>query len=476
LTPLAQEYAAQLIFGGIAAKGKLPVTIPDLYISGTGLFTEKVRLGYHEAEEVGLNPERLGVIDKIVEEGLDEKAFPGCQVLVAKNGLIVYDKSFGYLDDISAQRVTATTVYDIASMSKAAGTLLAVMKTYDQKKFTLNQKISEFLPEFKDSNKKDLTIKDLLYHQSGLTPTINFYLNAIDKESYTGSLYSKVKNATHPVQFDARTYVRNDFTYLPSLVSDSRKPGYTTEVAKHFFIHDSFKDTIIQEIKDSKLTTRGKYVYSCINFILLKMIAEKVSGVSMDHLLETDYYKPLGARYTLYNPLQTLDTMRIAPTEEDGFVRRQLLQGYVHDEAAAFQGGVSGNAGLFSTANDIAKISQMLLGQGVYGGERYLSSEACRLFTSSKSPNSRRGLGFDKPLVGNARLSPCGVLAPPSVYGHTGFTGTCFWIDPENDMIYIFLSNRVYPTRANNKLGTLDIRTRIQDAIYKAIDVSIQKD
>lgn len=468
-TPLAQEYAAQLIFGGIAAKGKLPVSIPELYIAGTGLFTEKTRLGYHEAEEVGLSQFRLDVIDKIVSEGLEEKAFPGCQVLVAKDGMIVYNKSFGYQDNTFEYPVTETTVYDIASMSKAAGTLLAVMKAYDEKKFTLNSKISDFVPQLKDSNKKDLTIKELLYHQSGIIPTINFYLSAIDKESYTGSLYSKTKNATHPVQFDARTYVRNDFTYLPSLVSSSSKPGYTTEVAKNFFVHDSFKDTIMQSIKDSRLSKRGRYAYSCVNFMLLKMITENTTGVAIDNYLDTGFYKRLGTRYTGYNPLHRIDTTCIAPTENDGFVRRQLIRGYVHDEAAAFQGGVSGNAGLFSTANDIAKIAQMLLDQGVYGGERYLSNETSRLFTGSKSPNSRRGLGFDKPHVGNARISPCGVLAPPSVYGHTGFTGTCFWIDPDNKLIYVFLSNRVFPTRANKKFGELDIRTRIQDAIYKAV-------
>lgn len=475
-TPLAQAYAAQLIFGGIPAKGKLPVSIPDLYWAGSGLFTEKTRLGYHEAEEVGLNPTRLAVIDKIVEEGLDAKAFPGCQVLVAKDGMIVYDKAFGTMDDLSGMPVTETTVYDIASMSKAAGTLLAVMKTYDEKKFSLTQKISDFVPELKSSDKKGIIIKDMLYHQSGLAPSINFYLKAIDPESYAGSLYSKYKNVFHPVRFDALTYVRNDFSFYPSLVSDTKKDGFTIEVAKHFFLHDSFRDSIMQGIIDSKLSSRGKYVYSCVNFILLKMMTEKITGVPMGTYLDTNFYKKLGARYTHYNPLHWIDTMRIAPTEKDDFIRKQLLRGYVHDEAAAFQGGVSGNAGLFSTAEDVAKVSQMLLNKGAYGGERYLSEETCRLFTRSKSPNSRRGLGFDKPHVGNARLSPCGALAPPSVYGHTGFTGTCFWIDPDNQLIYVFLSNRVYPSRANNKLGELDLRTRIQDAIYKAIDVSIQKD
>lgn len=475
-TPLAQEYAAQLIFGGIPAKGKLPVTIPGLYYAGTGIFTEKTRLGYHEPEEAGANPIRLDVIDSIVEEGLEKKAYPGCQVLVAKDGMVIYDKSFGYFDYSERQPVRENSVYDLASASKAAGTLLAVMKAYDEKKFTLNNKISEYIPELKDSNKKDLNIKEMLYHQSGVVSTINFYLNAIDKDSYKGSLYSREKNATHPVRFDAKTFVRNDFKYLPDLVSNKKKPGFTTEVARDFYLHDSFKDSIMQEIKDSRLGTRGKYVYSCVNFIMLKMMVENQMKQPMDQLLHNDFYSRLGARHTTYTPLKVMDTLQIVPTEDDRFVRRQLIRGYVHDEAAAFQGGVSGNAGLFSNANDLAKVLQLFLNQGKYGNEQYLSPETCRLFTQSKSPTSRRGLGFDKPAVGSHKASPCSSLTPPSVYGHTGFTGTCFWVDPTNQLLYIFLCNRVNPSRANSKLSALDIRTRIQDAIYKSIDRKSQKD
>lgn len=475
-TPLAQEYAAQVIFGGVAAKGKLPVTIPGLYYAGTGLFTEKTRLGYHEPEEVGANAVRLNVIDNIAEEGIEAKAYPGCQILVAKDGMVIYNKSFGYFDYNHKQQVDENSVYDLASASKAAGTLLAVMKAYDEKKFTLNNKISEYIPELKDSNKKDLNIKEMLYHQSGVISTINFYLKAIDKDSYKGSLYSREKNATHPVRFDAKTFVRNDFSYLQDLVSEKKKTGFTTEVARNFYVHDSFRDSIMQQIKDSRLGTRGKYVYSCVNFIMLKMMVENQLKQPMDQLLRDNFYSPLGAWHTTYNPLKVMDTLQIVPTENDQFVRRQLLRGYVHDEAAAFQGGVSGNAGLFSNANDLAKVLQLFLYQGKYGNEQYLSAETCRLFTQSKSPTSRRGLGFDKPAVGTHKSSPCSNLTPPSVYGHTGFTGTCFWVDPDNQLLYIFLCNRVNPSRANSKLSALDIRTRIQDAIYKAIDRKSQKD
>lgn len=469
-TPLAMEYAAQLIFGGIPAKGKLPVSIPDLYFAGTGIFTEKSRLGYHEPEEVGLNPVRLNVIKSIVEEGLEEGAFPGCQVLVAKDGMIVYNQSFGYIDMEKSQRVSESSVYDLASVTKATGTLLAVMKAYDEKKFTLGNKISEYITELKDSDKKDITIREMLYHQSGLIPTINFYLKAIDKKSYTGSLYSATRKTTHPVRFDGKTFVRNDFTYLPEVVSKTSRQGFTTEVARDFYLSTHFKDTIIQEIKDSKLGTRGNYRYSCVNFILLKMMVENQMQRPMDEMLRAEFYDRLGARTTTYNPLNRISIRQIVPTENDQFVRRQLLRGHAHDEAAAFQGGVSGNAGLFSNAHDLAKVLQLYLNQGSYGGETLLSAETTRLFTQTKSPTSRRGLGFDKPIPGNSRLSPCGALAPACVYGHTGYTGTCFWIDPDSQLIYIFLTNRVNPSRANTKLFSLDIRSRIQDAIYKAIE------
>lgn len=453
-TPLAQKYAAQLVFGGIAAKGKLPVTIPGLYYSESGIFTEKTRLGYHEPEEAGVDANRLDLISTIAEEGLKQGAYPGCQVLVAKDGIIVYNKAFGHFDREHLQPVDETSVYDLASVSKATGTLLAVMKAYDQKMFTLDSKIADFIPELQQSNKKDLSVNELLYHQSGVVPTINFYKDAVDKtKSKEGGM-----------------------AFLPSCVSRVSKPGFTTEAARHFYINDSFKDSIMRDIKDSKLGVRGKYNYSCVNFIMLKMMVENQMKQPMDELLRTNFFDPLGARTTTYNPLKRMDTLQIVPTENDRTVRRQLLRGYVHDEAAAFQGGVSGNAGLFSNANDLAKVLQLYLGEGMYGGERYLSAETSRLFTQSKSQTSRRGLGFDKPVPGNAKASPCGVLAPASVFGHTGFTGTCFWVDPDNQLIYIFLSNRVNPMRTNNKLGALDIRSRIQDAIYKSIDRKSEKD
>ena len=469
-TPLAQEYAAQIVYGGVAAKGKLAVTIPDMYPVGTGVNTAKTRLGYHQPEEVGINSSRLNEIEAIVKEGLDAEAYPGCQVLVAKDGMVIYHKSFGYEDYQKKKQITEASVYDLASVTKATGTLLSVMKAYDDKLITLKATISTYLPELRWTNKSDLRIEELLYHQSGLPATINFYQNAIDKDSYTGNLYSSIASNTHTVRIDQRMYARTDFKFLPDLVSNERKPGFTTEVARNLFVHDIFKNLILNDIKEAKLTTRGRYVYSCVNFITLKMIVEKQTMRPMDQLLSETFFNRLGARSTTYNPLQKMDSTRIVPTVEDLFIRRQLLRGYVHDESAAFQGGVSGNAGLFSNANDLAKVLQLYVNHGSYGGERYLSETTCRLFTESKSATIRRGLGFDKPNTDNPQNSPCGELAPGSVYGHTGFTGTCFWIDPDSKLVYIFLSNRVNPAGINNKLSSLNIRTRIQDAIYNSIE------
>lgn len=460
-TPMAQQYAAQLIFGGIAAKGKLPVSIPSLYYAGSGEFTTKNRLGYFQPEEVGIDARALEEIDKIVAEGLQEKAYPGCQVLVAKDGMVIYEKAFGYYDYSQKQAVTPASVYDLASASKAAGTLPAVMKAYDMKKFTLNSKIGEFVPQLKGSDKEALRVKELLYHQSGLIPTINFYTRAIDKDSYTGSLYSAKPTANHPVRFDARTYVRTRYSFLPGLVSFTPKKGYPQEVARNFYLNSSFNDTIIRNIVDSKIRNRGKYKYSCVNFILLRMMVEKQMQQPMDGFVYQHFFFPLGAATTRYTPLHYMDSTVIVPTEDDKFLRKQVVRGYVHDEAAAFQGGVSGNAGLFSNAGDLAKLLQMYLNGGSYGGEQYLTPATTRLFTQSKSPTCRRGLGFDKPDGGG--------LVPLCTYGHTGFTGTCFWVDPSHNLVYIFLSNRTYPNRSNGKLMTLEIRPRIQEAIYKAL-------
>jgi beta-glucosidase-like glycosyl hydrolase/CubicO group peptidase (beta-lactamase class C family) len=428
------DFAGQAIYGGVAVKGRLPVTVPGLFEMGSGIETEKTRLGYHEPEEAGVDPFHLTLVDRLVKLGLDTGAYPGCQLLVAKNGWVIYHKAFGYTDSSSQTAVTTEHIYDLASVTKVTATLPALMKAYDEDLFTLRQPLGRHLSFVAHTKKANILIRDMLYHRSGLPATVDFFKDALADSSLCS------------------TVPREDFSI---------------QVARDFYLCDSFPQYIRRDIRNARMVRQGRYVYSCVNFILLKMMFEEMKGIAMDDYLHHSFYAPLGAQTTTYNPLQRFPLNRIVPTENDRTVRKQVLQGFVHDEGAAFQGGVSGNAGLFSTANDLAKLLQLYLNEGKYGGEDYLSAATVRFFTSNKSPNSRRGLGFDKPSRSIAS-SPCGHLAPLSTYGHTGYTGTCCWIDPDNQLIYVFLSNRVHPTRTNVLLSRLDLRERIQDEIYKS--------
>lgn len=468
-TEYSEIAAAQIIMGGVPAKGRLPITIAGLFDYGDGLKTEKVRLAYQFPEEVKMSSNKLAEIDKIVKDGLQQKAFPGCQVLVAKDGVVVYNKSFGYFDFAKTHPVRNSDVYDLASVTKAAATVPAVMKLFDEKKFGLQDKLSKFIPELKDTDKDDITVKDALYHESGLVAFLPFYQMAIDKNSYTGPLYSGKRDLTYRTEYDINTYTRTDFKFDSTLVSEKLRKGFDLQVARNFYLKSSFQDMVLKRIANSTLKKKGSYLYSDLNFMLLKEVVENVSQRSFDNYLESNFYARLGADQTMFKPLQRIDTLNIAPTENDQFLRNQVLIGFPDDEAAAFMGGVSGNAGLFSNANDLAKLLQMLLNDGTYGDEKYISKETCQLFTTTKSPVSRRGLGFDKPDMNKKTSSPTGDKAPAGTYGHTGFTGTCFWVDPDNQLIFIFLSNRVYPSRTNRDLMKLNIRSRIQDAIYEAI-------
>jgi len=461
----AQLATAEILMGGIPAKGKLPVTIRNLFEYGAGLETEKVRLSYQQPYEVGMNPDSFNRIEEVVAEGIQKQAFPGCQILVAKSGVVVYNRSFGAFDYTGKRPVQNTDIYDLASVTKALGTVPAVMKLYDDKKITLTSKISEFVPVLKNTNKQNITIQDALYHESRLPAFIPFYQSLIDKDSYTGRLYSSRQSDIFHVPYDANTYMRSDFKLYPEKVSTTLKPDFAKQVARGLYVRNDLQRELLQEIADVTLRTRKAYLYSDLNFILLKEVVENRTDQSLDNYLESTFFSELGANHALYLPLRKISADHIVPTENDEFFRKQLLTGYVHDEAAAVFGGVSGNAGLFSNANDMAKVLQMLLNEGTYGGEKFFEKETVKLFTTSQSSISRRGLGFDRPDP-NPKSSYTCEAAPASSFGHTGFTGTCFWVDPENQIIYVFLSNRVYPTRRNQALMSLNIRPRIQEVIY----------
>ncbi|MBK5719614.1 serine hydrolase [Dysgonomonas sp. Marseille-P4677] len=465
---LAQDYTAQAIFGGYKTDGKIPVTIKGLFKEGKGIETKKTRLSYEMPETVDISSGRLNNIDTIAEEGIKAEAYPGCQILIAKDGIVIYNRSFGTYEYKGNQKVTNSDIYDLASMTKATSTVPAIMKLYDEEKLRLSTPISSYVSPLKGTPKSQITVREALLHETGLPSFIPYYMDAIDKSSYDGKLFNGYETSLYSAQFDDNTWARTDFKYKPNLVSNTAKAGFIP-LADGLYINKSYNDTIISAIANSKLRKRKIYLYSCLNFMLLKEVVEKVSKEDLNSFVQENFFNKLGAVTTTYNPLKKFDKSRIVPTEKDDFLRKQLLQGYVHDEGAAFMGGISGNAGLFSNANDLAKLYQMWLNKGTYGGEEYLSNKTCQLFFNTKSATSRRGLGFDKPEMRTNKSSPTSASAPASVFGHTGFTGTCFWIDPDNNLIFIFLSNRINDKRTHKTLMSLNIRSRIQEEIYKAM-------
>lgn len=468
-----QRRVAAVLTGKAGADGRLSAAVGDWFPAGSGVTVKAPAEPYYSLEENGVDAARLAAIDEIAEEGIREGAYPGCQVVVLKDGHEIYNKAFGTHcggngANRDTTRVSVTDVYDIASLTKTSATLLAVMKLYDKGRLSLTDRVSDYLPFLLDTDKQNITVRQLLLHESGLPSTILFYRKAIDEDSYDGTLFRGRQDAAHTARIGSRTWANPDFDYLEGYASPVQTDSCTWQLADSLWLNPSFKQIYLQQIVDAPLLSR-RYRYSCVGFILLQQLVEERAGMPMDEFLDREFYRPMGLTRTCFRPLQRLSRRDIIPSSFDPFLRKDTLQGFVHDESAAFQGGVSGNAGLFSNAHEQALLYQMLLNGGELDGRRYLSAETCRVFTTTLSRISRRGLGFDKPDKRNPRRSPCCEEAPASVYGHTGFTGTCAWVDPDNRLVYIFLSNRIFPHSWNNKLARLDIRTRIQQAVYKAL-------
>lgn len=463
-----QEHTAKILFGQAAASGRLSTSVGSVLKAGDGVRMALPTVHHFIPEEYGVKSNVLKQIDAIAKEGVDEGAYPGCQVVVLKEGKTVYSKAFGAFSGGGSQTVTTSSIFDIASLSKTSGTLLAIMKLYDKGMFSLSDKASAYLPFLQDTDKSDITIRELLLHESGLPSTLFFYLMAIDKDSYEGRLYKGTRDNLHTVQIGAQTYAQPNFKFIKGLTSDKASDVYTIQASDQLWLNKSFNDSISARIAREKLGVK-RYRYSCVGFIVLQKLAEQLSGMPLDEFLNKEFYAPMGLKRTAYQPLKYFKKEEIVPSSKDNFLRKTVVQGFVHDESAAFQGGVSGNSGIFSTAEEIALIHQMILNGGELNGKRYLSKETCKLFTTEKSRTSRRGLGFDKPDMKDSRKSPCAKSAPASAYGHNGFTGTCAWVDPRNKLVYVFLSNRTYPDVWVNKLAKLQIRERIQDTIYESL-------
>lgn len=464
----AQELIANSLFGKDTMSGRLSASIGDLFAAGDGITISPQSVRYFMPDENGMSSKILSRIDSIATEGITEGAYKGCQVLVMKDGKTMYSKSFGTFTGDPAQPVTNESIFDIASLSKTSGTLLAVMKLYDKGLFNLADKVSDHLPFLKGTDKEDITIRELLFHESGLISTINFYQKAIDKNSYPGRLFSSRRDNEDFVQISSNFYAQSKFKYADGMMSDKEDATHRLQISDNMWLANSFRDSINAAIIETPLRSKT-YRYSCVGFVLLQKLVEEKSKMRMDEFLKKEFFDPMGLKRTAYLPLRYFEKAEIVPSSVDSFLRKTTLQGFVHDETAAFQGGVSGNAGLFSTAEDLARIYLMLMNGGPYEGRRYLSRETCYLFTTARSKISRRGLGFDKPDKKNEKRSPCCEQAPGSVYGHTGFTGTCAWVDPTNKLVYVFLSNRIYPDPWVNKLSHLNIRSRIQEKMYQAL-------
>ena len=466
-----QRFVADVLMGREQATGRLSVEVKNYRKPGDGVTVELKQTKIYRPEDYGMDAGVLKKIDDIALEGIEGRAYPGCQILILKDGAPVYDKCFGTYTYGGTEKVDEESIYDIASLTKTTATLLAVMKLYDEGRFGLTDPISKYVSALRGSRKGRITIEDLLYHQSGLPGSWQFYREAIDDSSYTGAFFKAKVDPNHRLQVDKRLYVVDGFKYKEEYVSNTLSEEYPLQVAQDMFVSRGFPKRMLEMIASDTVPLRDRrYRYSCLNFMLLKEMVEQISGLPMDEYLEREFYVPMGMDRTLYRPLSRFKPEQIVPTVQKDYLRgRKELRGYVHDEIAAFMGGVSGNAGLFSTARDVAKVYQMLADGGVYDGKRYLTQETCQFFMNRKSRISRRTLGFDKPEPAEGR-GPCADEAPAEVVGHTGFTGTCAWADPKNGLVFVFLSNRIYPRPFDHKaLMSLNIRPRIQQVMYQAL-------
>ncbi|WP_452219363.1 glycoside hydrolase family 3 N-terminal domain-containing protein [Lacinutrix undariae] len=439
---IAQQKSAQILFGALPAKGHLPVSAGEHFSVGTGIEYNAIQsLSYGLPESVGMSSEKLKALDEVANFAVNEKMTPGIQLLVARKGKVIYNKTFGKHTYDGDEVVKADDLYDVASLTKILATLPLLMELKDKGAVSVNTKLSTILPEYKNSNKKDVTLKQMLSHYARLKPWVPFYSATLDSLRKPDPKYYRKKYSEK----------------------------FNIKVADEVYLRHDYPDSIQKIIKESDLLSTLRYRYSDLPYYILKKYIEDYYGQTLDVLVQDHFYKSLGANHTTYNPSKLFSDSQIVPTEIDDYYRYQEVRGYVHDMGAAMQNGVGGHAGIFSNANDVAKIMQMYLQKGFYGGKRYFKTETINLFNTCHycTKNNRRGIGFDKPQLGDVGPT-CGCISMTS-FGHSGFTGTYAWADPEEEIVYIFLANRTYPKAGKNRLLKENIRTEIQRLIYEAI-------
>lgn len=439
---IAQEKSAQLIFGAIQAKGSLPVSAGNQFSTGIGVqYNALSRLSYGLPESVGMNSKKLLKIDSLAKVAIAKGTTPGIQIVVARKGKVFYNKSFGSHTYNNKIPVKDSDIFDIASLTKIMATVPLIMELHEEGIINLDTKLSELLPEYRGTNKANITLKTMLSHFAQLKPWIPFYTATLDANKKPSPKYYRNK----------------------------KDDVFNVEISQDLFMRGDYQDTIYDIVKNTDLLGRVQYRYSDLPYFILKKYLEEYYKMSMADVVQEHFYKPLGANFTTYNPTEKFSKSTILPTEEDDYFRYQTVHGYVHDMGAAMQNGVGGHAGVFSNANDMAKIMQLYLQKGFYGGRRYFAPETMDEFNKCHFciNNNRRGIGFDKPQLGETGPT-CGCLSMTS-FGHSGFTGTYAWADPEEEIVYIFMANRTYPKATTNLLLKENIRTDIQQYIYDAI-------
>ena len=441
----SQEAAANAIMGAITVNGTLPVST-NLFKAGTGIEIKKtIRVQYVIPEQIGISSHQLLQIDSIAKMGIKENAFPGCQIMGIKDGKVFYQKNFGHQTyEPNSEKVTNQTIYDLASLTKILASSLALMKLSELKLFDYEKHLNYYFPELTSTDKSGILYKDMLTHQSGLPAWLPFWQKTVDKKNEHKTGY----------------------------YSDGYSEQFPVQVAKGLYVIKDFNDSIYNQIISCKMEETCKYVYSDIGYYFSKLLIEKLTKTPLNAYVQSKFYKPLNLGLT-YLPLSVYSEQQIAPTENDTKFRKQLLRGYVHDQGAALMGGVGGHAGLFGNANDVGILMQMLLNNGKYAGQTILDSSIIKQYTRSHFSDNRRGLCFDKPEFDDKKDSPVIKECSLKSFGHSGFTGTFAWADPENGLIFVFLSNRVYPNADENKLVKLGIRGKIHRVLYDAIPKTV---
>lgn len=467
-TVIMADLLSQSLMGGVdvVASEKLPKVLKNKGFAPLEL--HKTRLGYAPPSSEGISEESLRKIDDAMRDMIRQKASPGGQVLVARNGQVIFNRAYGHDKYVKGSEVSLESIYDVASVTKVMATTPLLMRLYDDGTLDNKKRLGDLLPQIKGTNKADITMQNLLTHQAGLPAAISYTLYTIDSTSLSKSLYQSRFSKEYSIKVDDRLYMYSGVRYKASIFKTQPTEGFTIRVSENLYMNSDFKDKMLELIYDVPLRSKV-YRYSDLTFYLSQLIVEKYLGDSENVLFDKIFAQPLGAQRMTFLPLEKYRESEIMPTEDDKAFRRELLRGYVHDPGAAMMGGVAGHAGLFSNANDLAKMAQMILNKGEYGGMRFIAPQTVDMFTSQQTEDNRRGLGFDKPDTSKPSPGLLGDPASPASFGHSGFTGTYVWIDPDYQIVYIFLSNRVYPNSYNKKLSDMQVRRKVQTIIYKSI-------